>query len=400
VNGNPYCVLRIPFAVFHKSRSTQLATPTGTLMSLNENVYPMRLEPIAKDKVWGGRNLERVVGKTLPPDVLIGETWEAWDGCRIANGAHAGRSVHDVLAADPRGMGGMDAMPLEGLPLLFKFIDAHADLSLQVHPDDASAQRLANYPLGKTEAWYVLHAEPHAQVVHGFKYDVTHEQWQAALRDEDLSEVLAWTTVQRGDVLFVPAGLLHAIGKGVVLAEIQQNSDITYRVHDWGRTSRELHLDQAAQVTTLKPMTTHTIPSLAIQHDAYTQRILVACRYFAFERLDIHARCDMLTTNNKFQTAKRCFSIVSCIAGEGELLFDATQSVSIKTGDTFLLPAQLGSYGLAPTGECQLLRSYIPDLRADVIVPLRAAGHDDASIARLGGEWDETNDLLQRMKDE
>jgi mannose-6-phosphate isomerase len=362
-------------------------------MSLDRNFYPLKLEPIVKDKIWGGRNLERVVGKTLPPDLPIGETWEAWDGCHIANGIYTGRILRDVFAADPCGMGGMKTMPREGLPLLFKFIDAHADLSLQVHPNDAGAQRLENYPLGKTEAWYILDAEPDAQVVHGFKRDVTRAQWEAALRDGTLNEWVAWTLARKGDVFFVPAGLLHAIGKGCVLAEIQENSDITYRVHDWGRTSRELHLNKATQVTTFKRTTTHTIPSLTIQHDAYTQRVLVACRHFTFERLDIHGRCETLTTNNKFQ-------ILSCITGEGELLFNTTQSVPIKTGDTFLLPARLGNYGVVPTHECQLLRSYIPDVRADVIMPLRAAGHDDASIAKLGGEWAEANDVWQRMKDE
>ena len=364
-----------------------------TTNSFNADIYPLKLEALIKEKVWGGRKLERVVSKQLPPTVNVGETWEAYDACRISNGKYAGQTLGALIGAHASDVLGAAWATSAQLPLLFKFLDAKENLSVQVHPDDEAAQRLNGEPSGKTEAWYVLHAEPGAKLQHGFKSDVTRAQWDEAIRLGQWDELLAWTPARVGDVFFVQPGLIHALGAGVVVAEIQQNSDLTYRVYDWGRTDRELHIEQATAATKLRALQQHTIAPLAIARETLIQHILMACRYFVFERLEVQQSCGDLTTNGKFQ-------IVSCIGGVGELKYGprTRRTVPIKTGETLLLPAQLGAYMLAPImGEFQLLRSYVPDLRADVIAPLRAAGYADAQIAQLGGEWDEANDVKKLL---
>ncbi len=343
--------------------------------------YPLRLRAIAKEKVWGGRNLGRWLGKTFPAEQLIGETWEAWDGCVIENGAHRGATLGQLIESDAMAILGSAA---PRLPLLFKFIDAQADLSVQVHPNDAQAQQIENYPFGKTEAWYILHAEPGATLIHGFKDRVDPTYVRAALAQNRLPELLAYVPVRAGDVVFVPAGTVHAIQRGIVLAEIQENSDITYRLYDWGRVdkTRQLHVDQSLQVSNFAPSLSHTIPSLTIHHSGYDQHFLVACEYFVFERLDVHAAIRLSSTQPRFQ-------IISVVQGTARI-----NDVDAPLGQTLLIPAQLETFEIAPIAPCQILRAYIPDLRHDLIEPLQRAGYRPGEIARLGGDLSPTNALL------
>ncbi len=357
-------------------------------------LYPYRLNAIAKEKIWGGRNLARRLHKPLAPDSPIGETWEAWDGCAIANGVHAGVTLGNLIERDAANLLGARTRQAR-LPLLFKFIDAQDDLSVQVHPNDAQAQVFEQYPFGKTEAWYILHAEPDARLYHGWLADVNAEQVRAALATNTLQDLIAAIPVQRDDVIFVPAGTVHAIGKGIVLAEIQENSDITYRLYDWGRQGkgRELHIEQSLRVIDGQPMPQHTIPGLMIQSATFTRRFLVACQYFCLERFDVHAPSTNIALGDSF-------NIISVISGQAALTFgqDFSEHVDAKLGETFLLPAQLGNVGITPqsTG-FQMLRMYVPDLRADVITPLRHAGYPDDQIASLGGAKSQHNDLIAHI---
>lgn len=343
--------------------------------------YPLQLRPIAKATVWGGRNLERLLGKTLTPGALIGETWEAWDGCVIENGAHRGATLGQLIEADAPAILGSSA---RRLPLLFKFIDAQDDLSVQVHPNDAQAQQIENYPYGKTEAWYILHAEPGAMLIHGFKDVVDPTHVRAYLDQNRLQELLAYAPVRTGDVIFVPAGTVHAIQRGIVLAEIQENSDITYRLYDWGRAdkTRRLHVDESLQVSTFAPSLSHTIPSLTIHHSGYDQHFLVACQYFVFERLDVHATIRISSPQHRFQ-------ILSIVQGAARI-----NEVDAPLGQTLLIPAQCDTFEIVPIAPCQILRAYIPDLRHDLIEPLQRAGYRPSEIARLGGDLSATNALL------
>lgn len=352
------------------------------------HIYPFLLQAVAKEKVWGGRNLVRLFDKALAPDQMIGETWEAWDGCVIENGAHQGMTLASVIEQDLAAILGSTARG-NRFPLLYKFIDAQDDLSVQVHPDDAQAQQMENYPFGKTEAWYILHAEPGATLIHGFKETVDPARVTQMLADNRLQDLLAHVPVHSGDVVFVPAGTVHAIGRGIVLAEIQENSDITYRLYDWGRVGkgRDLHIDQSMRVAELQSIGDHKIPRLTIKHAEFDQHYLVACRYFSLELYDARAAIRNLITDDRFQ-------IISVLQGAAEIV-TAQSRIAIKRGQTCLLPAQLGAFEIVPASEpCQFLRAYIPKLATDVIAPLRQAGYSAGGILNLGGNLYRHNDLL------
>jgi mannose-6-phosphate isomerase len=354
----------------------------------NGEYYPLLLRAVAQEKIWGGRNLERWLDKSFAPGQWIGETWEAWDGCVIENGAHRGTTLGHLSARDAAAILGANARGKQHFPLLFKFIDAQDDLSVQVHPDDAAARALEDYPLGKTEAWYILRAEPGAALIHGFKENVDAARVTAYLDRNRLPDLLATVPVQSGDVVFVPAGTVHAIGKGIVLAEIQENSDVTYRLYDWGRgdKGRALHIEQALKVANFARATEHKIPRLTVHHAEFDQHYLVACRYFALELLDVRAPTPDLALGDKF-------NIVSIIGGAAEIA-SGRSSVAARQGQTLLLPARLGTFGIAPAPSCKILRAYTPDLRSDVIEPLLRAGYRATDIARLGGAPPQHNDLL------
>ena len=352
----------------------------------NERYYPLRLQAVQKEMVWGGRNLERLVGKSLPPKVLIGETWEAWDGCIIENGAHQGQKLQDVIAQDPVGLLGT---PDARFPLRFKFIDAQNDLSVQVHPNDAQAQAMEHYPFGKTEAWYILDAEPNAKLILGFNRSVTRDDILKALNDKTLVSLLTFVPVQRGDVIFVPAGTVHAICKGIVVAEIQENSDITYRFYDWDRQikGRELHIKQSLRVFSGNPVLQPRVPSLTLHHPTFDEQFLVACNYFLLTMFDVRGRVDGLDTNAKFH-------IVSVIEAPVTIRFgtNLASSITAQPGQTFLLPAQMGAYAFESARHAKLLRMFVPNLKTDVIERLRAV-YSPSEIAKLGGSIQEHNDL-------
>jgi mannose-6-phosphate isomerase len=358
--------------------------------------YPLRLKPWAREMLWGGRNLEWSLGKRLPASKMIGETWEAWDGNTITNGRHRGLTLSRLIEIDLIGTLGSVAAPQKKCPLLFKFIDAQDDLSLQVHPDDAAAQALDNYPFGKTEAWYVLHAEPDARLIHGFNIDVTPDVIAQYLSQDRLMELVSSVPVERGDVVLVPPGTVHAIGKGIVLAEIQENSDLTYRMYDWGRKmadgkSRVLHIAKSLQVANLHRVGDHKIPPLVIHSPKYDHHYLAACRYFSLELLDVRDAVDHFRLGGKF-------NIISVIEGEVDISFgDHLEScVPANQGQTVFLPAGLGEFGTRPRKlPCKILRAYVPNLRADIVEPLVRAGFDASSISQLGGSSQRSNDLLR-----
>jgi mannose-6-phosphate isomerase len=355
--------------------------------------YPLLLRAIPHAKVWGGHNLARLLGKSSADEEMIGETWEAWDGCAVENGAHRGMQLRDLIERDAAGILG-DQVHGTRFPLLFKFIDAQDDLSVQVHPDDAAAQKIEHYPSGKTEAWYIIHAEANAALIHGFKEDVDAMRVRDALANHNLEDLLCHISVQSGDVVFVPAGTVHAIKRGVVLAEIQENSDITYRLYDWGRVGkgRDLHIEQSLRVARFDKISEHKIPRLTIHHDAYDHHFLVACQYFSYELLDVRRSLRNLQMDK--------FNILSLIEGWAKVDYgdEFKQSVQVGRGQTLLLPARIGPFEIAPIElPCHLLRAYVPNLRQDVIVPLKRAGYRDKEIADLGGPSPDQNDIRQLL---
>ncbi len=308
---------------------------------------PFRFRPIFKEKVWGGRRLEAVLGKALPPGAAIGEIWEISDHGAdlsvVAGGALAGQTLRQLIEKHPREVLGWQARPF---PLLFKSLDASETLSVQVHPGDREAARLEPGSFGKTEAWAVLHAEPGSGVVHGIAPGLSREEFYRGIedikacelrpsREAPLSRLFQWRAVERGDVVFLPAGTVHAIGSGIVLVEVQQSSDLTYRIFDWGRP-RSLHLDKARQIPLpavgAPPVYLRWLPAEA---QAASRWNVVGSEYFTIEALFLPpgSRPHQLET---IQAGRPSFAVLIGLAGEARIGADR-----VSKGDFLLIPAAM-----------------------------------------------------------
>lgn len=325
-------------------------------------LYPLIFEPVLKDYIWGGRNLEKL-GRRLPP----GKTAESWeiaahkDGTAVvANGHFAGQpltAVHQALGLDLIGSNNIWAQERGKFPLLIKLLDANQPLSVQVHPDDDYAQKHEDNELGKTEMWVVLHAEPEAAIILGIKPGTTPANFRQAILDGDLERYLHRVPVKTGDVACVPAGSLHAILDGLIIAEIQQNSNTTYRVYDWNRVGtdgkgRPLHIDKALDVINFDQVEPGLCqPELIHKAGSFRRYRLCHNRYFVTERVEMQAgavfngRCDGST-----------LEIWGVIDGEVEI-----NGVGLTAVRFTLLPAALGNFTIKSANNTSLLRSYVVD---------------------------------------
>jgi mannose-6-phosphate isomerase len=295
-------------------------------------LYPYRFQPILAERVWGGQMLARY-GKAIPAGQRIGESWEISDRPEaqsvVVNGPLKGQTLHQLVERFGVKLLGIDT---PRFPLLIKLLDARERLSLQVHPPTAVAKQLGGEP--KTEMWYILDAAPDAHLIAGLKRGVTRNQFEGA---SNLAELVHRFPVKAGDALFVPSGRLHAIEGGLVIAEIQQNSDTTYRVYDWGRTGRALHVKESLTSIDFADFE----PELS--------RFPIVCDHFRTDLLRLDAPlagcCDGST-----------FHIIGCVAGEIEIVGE-----HLRVGDFALLPAALGDYVLIPCcGSTRLLRVSAP----------------------------------------
>lgn len=319
------------------------------------SLYPLLLNPALRVKVWGGRRLESLLHKALPSADPYGESWEMHDTATVANGAHAGRALADLLREYGHDLVGPDNDPAEGLPLLAKFLDPSDWLSVQVHPNDEQARQLEGDPRGKTEAWYVLYAEPGAKLVMAVKPGTSRAEIAAAIRENALEGLLLYAEVAPGDVLLNNAGGVHALGPGILIYEIQQSSDITYRLYDWGRMDldgkpRALHIDKGVSVANLDsvPEIKHTggsnLPVVDVVNSPYFVTLL-------------HQLNPRNGTRITLDTAGRRFHILTCIDGAATITAGDT-AVELGMGQTALIPASLGVYTLS--GEARVLRSNQP----------------------------------------
>lgn len=307
----------------------------------------IKLAPACKDYLWGGRRLLDEYGKSFDGDRLA-ETWEFSchpDGPSIiASGAHAGMTLPQWLAGPGKGALGRSCRRFDGCPVLIKLIDAAKDLSIQVHPDNAYAA-LHEGQAGKTEMWYVVDCEPGAFLYYGFRQEISKEEFARRIADNSLPEVLHAVPVHKGDVFFIEAGTIHAIGKGILIAEIQQSSNVTYRVYDYGRLGadgkpRALHIRQALDVTRLAP------PKERESGGAD----LAVCDYFAVRRLELDGDLQGSAGADSFHT-------LLVLEGQGKLRCGGEEQPFTK-GDSLLLPAGSGAYTLQ--GRATLLRSCVP----------------------------------------
>ncbi len=330
-------------------------------------LHPIRLAASLHETIWGGRRLERDGWKQLPPgNITIGESWETELTTVAQNKPYAGRTLRLLVEELGPGLLGEQVMAIYGrrFPLLAKFLDANDKLSVQVHPDDAYALLHEHGKLGKTEFWYVLDAAPGASIIHGFKAVTSRGEVQQAIHDVNLDNLLNEVCVFIGDIIFVPAGTVHGIGRGVLLYELQEYSDITYRMYDYGRltdagTPRELHVERSLDVSHYDRSPLIKMQPLVLPGgEGFQDRCLAACQYFVTRELTFQ-QGSLFSDYMKRETAGSC-SILSSLGAEVIVRYgDALEyEVKLVKGQTMILPAALDNYYIEGNGV--LLFSYVP----------------------------------------
>lgn len=306
---------------------------------------PFLLLPAGKDYLWGGRRLKDDFAKELPLKPLA-ETWECSthpDGCSlIASGEYSGRTLAEVLQEYPDYLGTHPAVN-GGLPILVKLIDAKENLSVQVHPDDDYAKEHENGQLGKSEMWYVLDAVKNAKLVYGLKKTVGEEELREAIKAGRLEEYLQYVPVQKGNVFFVEAGTVHAIGAGTLVAEIQENSNLTYRLYDYSRRDKQgryraIHVDKALAVAKLKREVRPRQPIRVLRYRlGCAAELLCRCKYFEVHRLLLNT--ERLRGMVYYQSDDASFRVLLCVDGCGSVFSDDEKGFCFFKGDCIFFPA-------------------------------------------------------------
>lgn len=321
----------------------------------NKSMEVMKLIPTGKDYLWGGTRLREEYGKEINLTPLA-ESWECSvhpDGpSYVANGSFKGKTLAEVLKETPKYLG--TKVENGELPVLVKFIDAKKDLSVQVHPNDEYAQK-HEHDNGKTEMWHVIDAEEGACLIYGFQHAVTEEILRKSLEAGTLSKHLQKVPVHKGDTYFVPAGTVHGIGKGILVAEIQESSNVTYRVYDYDRVDkngqkRELHFNKAVQVMDMSVASdVKQKPRIVKYYPGCSRELLCRCKYFETERIQV-------TKGFSFSVMNSSFQILMCLDGYGQVeTMDAEQKpMRICKGETLFLPAGLGK--CLVVGDAELLK--------------------------------------------
>lgn len=330
-----------------------------TSTSTNSRTKPFLLTPAGKDYLWGGNRLKTEFNKEIDL-VPLAETWECSthpDGPSvIVTGTHAGKTLAELLKEHPEYLGKHPGTEGE-LPVLIKFIDAKKNLSVQVHPDDDYARKYENGELGKTEMWYVMDAAPDAQLVYGFNHDITKEQLRQSLKDGTVEKYLQKVKIQKDDVFFIEAGTVHAIGAGALIAEIQESSNLTYRLYDYNRVGkdgklRELHIDKALAVANLKSSSEPRQPLRLLKYKkGSATELLCRCKYFQVERYLLNTESSRKLV--EFQTAGDTFEVFLCLDGCGVVFMEDGDSMNFFKGDCIFVPAN--SLSMKFHGKAQFL---------------------------------------------
>ncbi len=310
-------------------------------------MYIMKLEAPCKDYLWGGTRLRDEYGKKSDKDKLA-ESWELSchkDGQSIiANGEYSGKTLAEYIDIRGKAVLGKNCERFEYFPILIKLIDAKDNLSVQVHPDNEYAMRVEG-EYGKTEMWYIVDCEEGAELLYGFKKEISREEFASRIADNTLLEVTNNVPVHKGDVFFIDAGTLHAIGKGILIAEIQQNSNTTYRIYDYGRVGtdgkpRELHVDKACEVTQLTPPVRATKPmGEKMQKDGYSSTLLATSEYFNVNKLEITDKAEIDVTEASFIS-------LLCLDGIFEI-----NNITLSKGESCFIPAGYGKTEIKGKGE-------------------------------------------------
>lgn len=318
----------------------------------------LRFEPVLKRARWGGRRLQTALHKALGSESDYAESWELVDHgneqTRVCEGPWQGKTLGDLTREFPRELFGTQYTSSDPFPLLIKFLDAQDLLSVQVHPDDEQAAKLTPPGRGKTEAWYILDASPEGCVYAGFHPGTTPQAVAQALQADCIADLLVKFEVQRGDTLLIPAGTVHALGKGVLLLEVQQSSDITFRLYDWGRVGadgkpRPLHIAESLHCLNFQSQPTLHKAGPAPTPNSVEE--LTRCDYFLMLRRVIRAPVSI-------DNEHRC-RVVTVIAGEGTLISPQSQH-SLRIGDTLLIPACVESFRVEPVQALEFVETLIP----------------------------------------
>jgi mannose-6-phosphate isomerase len=326
---------------------------------MKDKLYPLKFYPILKEKIWGGRKLESLLNKKLSPQGSFGESWEI-SGLEdnisvVSNGHLEGKNLIQLIEMFSSDLMGKSNFHQFGknFPLLIKFLDAQKDLSVQVHPDNKLAKK-RGYPNGKTEMWFVLQSDPDSYLNKGFNKKIDLTEYKQRLKDGSLFEILNSEKVSAGDVFYIPSGTIHNIGKGILLTEIQQSSDVTYRINDFDRTlngqKRELHLTESEEALNFEK---EEIFNSVYQDQINTAVKLVESPYFTTRKF----KCDQRITFAYPEDSG--FKIFICVNGKSTIKGNF-EDVLMKKGDCILIPEIIRSFTIESDPEVEILECQIP----------------------------------------
>ncbi|MBE6837005.1 MAG: class I mannose-6-phosphate isomerase [Ruminococcus sp.] len=313
-----------------------------------------KLSPAFKDYIWGGTKLKSVYKKECDFE-KIAESWEL--SCHkdgesvVADSDDKGLTLRQYVEKYGKKVLGTNCERFDDFPILIKLIDAKDNLSVQVHPDNEYALRVEG-GYGKTEMWYIVDCDEGATLLYGFDKEISKEEFEKRIADNTLLEVTKAVPVKKGDVFFIEAGTLHAIGKGILIAEIQQNSNTTYRIYDYGRVGndgkpRELHTEKALEVTSLRPATVYAETDVEV-FEGYTKKLLSSCEYFTSYVVETKDKAS-------FETDGKSFHSLLVLEGEGEI--QSGNIVKFKKGDSVFVTADNGKYTV--NGKCRFIRTTV-----------------------------------------
>ncbi|KAJ52031.1 mannose-6-phosphate isomerase [Clostridium tetanomorphum] len=319
--------------------------------------YPLKFKPNYKDYLWGGRNLEKL-GKVLP-EGIVAESWEVSthrDGISIIdNGKFKGMKFNDFI--EEYRYEALGKKQFKEFPLIIKFIDANNKLSVQVHPNDSYAFYHENGQQGKNEMWYILDAKPGAKLIYDLKQGIDKESFLKSVKQDRIEQCLKYIEVKKGDIINISAGVVHAIGEGILLAEIQQNSNLTYRIYDYNRidkngNKRDLHIDKALEVIDFNAKERQEkYKGLQIKEKDFMVTYIALSKYFSLELYEGNGKME-------FKNNEGIFSVYTFLEGEGQIEY-GKEFLKFKAGESIFIPAALKEYSLL--GNFKTLKSYIID---------------------------------------
>jgi len=350
-------------------------------------LYPLMLSRVFVEKIWGSKSIGWALGREDENLPSIGELWETFDGENgsvVINGAYRTRSLSDLSNDLGEQLLGtrLSRYTDRSFPLLIKYLFPTQTLSVQVHPGDEYALVHEN-SYGKEEMWVVLSSDPESFIVVGWKEPMSKETIVDRIANNRLDGLMNVIRPKVDDVYYIPAGTIHALGPGTAVLEIQQNSNVTYRIHDWDRTDqsgklRELHTAKAIEVLNFSYCPQYRITPLTVESGENEFKHLCACNHFA-------AVMWILKQPLEFASDQAAFWVLNVISGQGAISSPDMDPLPLNQGTTVLIPAKMGAFVIEPSGPLRIVKSWVPDLRKDIIMPLRSAGFSDDEIAGLAG---------------